>query len=79
MARNRERLNGLTYEVICDAISGDEAAEEQIYAYYEPYIVKLSKVPYYDNNNQLKYKIDEDIYMNLKIKLYEVLLKFRNS
>lgn len=69
--------NELTYDMICKAIEGDEEAAEEIFKYYEPYIIKLSKVAFYDENGYLKYKIDEDIYMSLKLKLQEVLLTFK--
>lgn len=69
--------DGITEDMICRALSGDEIAEEKICEHYEPYIVKLSKVPFYDNDGNLRYKIDEDIYMSLKLKLHEVILKFR--
>lgn len=36
----------LTYEMIHAALSGDEIAKEQVLEHYEPYIIKLSKVPY---------------------------------
>lgn len=74
---NTTRKDGLTYEMICKAIDGDETAQSQIFEYYEPYIITLSKIPFYDSSGQLKYKIDEDTYMCLKLKLQEVLLKFK--
>ena len=40
-----EKKAELTYEILCDAINGNEEAEELILTYYEPYIIKLSKVP----------------------------------
>ena len=52
----------LTYEIIRDAVNGDEEAEEIILDYYEPYIIKLSKLPYIDNEGEVAYVIDEDIY-----------------
>lgn len=33
----------LTYEIIRDAVNGNDEAEEFILDYYEPYIIKLSK------------------------------------
>ena len=67
----------LTYEMICKALDGDESAEEQIFNHYEPYIITLSKIPYYDIDGTLKYRIDEDIYMSLKLKLHEVVRSFK--
>lgn len=67
----------LTYEIICEAVKGDFEAEELIFEYYEPYIIKLSKVPYINNDGNVKYIIDEDIYMNLKLKLHSLILGFK--
>lgn len=71
-----ENKSELTYEMICDAINGDEEAEDFILAYYEPYIIKLSKVPVISSNGQIRYVIDEDIYMSLKLKLHELILGY---
>ena len=67
----------LTYEMIHAALSGDEMAKEQVLGHYEPYIIKLSKGPYFDEEGNIKYRIDEDIYMSLKLKLHEVMLVFK--
>lgn len=75
--KKRTYTDGLTEDIICKALGGDDMAEELICEHYEPYIVKLSKVPFYDNDGNLRYRIDEDIYMSLKLKLHEVILKFR--
>ena len=69
-----EKKAELTYEMIYDAINGDEEAEELILTYYEPYIIKLSKIPVISSNGQIRYVIDEDIYMSLKLKLHELIL-----
>ena len=37
-----EAKNELTYQIILDAINGNSEAEELIFTYYEPYIIKLS-------------------------------------
>ena len=75
--KSRNYTEGLSAKLICDAISGEETAQEKIFEHYEPYIIKLSKIPYYDEEGKIKYKIDEDIYMSLKLKLYEVMYKFK--
>ena len=62
--------------MICDAINGDEEAEDLILAYYEPYIIKISKVPVISSTGQIRYVIDEDIYMSLKLKLHELILGY---
>ena len=78
MIGNKRNYNeGLTPKLICEAISGVEDAQEKIFEHYEPYIIKLSKIPYYDDEGRIKYKIDEDIYMSLKLKLFEVMYKFK--
>lgn len=71
-----EKKAELTYEMIYDAINGDEEAEDLILAYYEPYIIKLSKVPVISSTGQIRYVIDEDIYMSLKLKLHELILGY---
>ncbi len=71
-----EKKAELTYEIICEAINGNEEAEELILTYYEPYIIKLSKIPVISSNGQIRYVIDEDIYMSLKLKLHELILGY---
>lgn len=77
IGNKRNYSEGLTPKLICEAISGVEDAQEKIFEHYEPYIIKLSKIPYYDDEGKIKYKIDEDIYMSLKLKLFEVMYKFK--
>lgn len=77
MNNNRDNRIELTYELICEAVQGNSEAEELIFDYYEPYIIKLSKVPYIDDEGNVKYMIDEDIYMNLKLKLHSLILGFK--
>lgn len=74
--KEKKYINKLTYEMVSNAIRGDEAAREQICDYYEPYIIKLAQVPFY-KEGRLQYKIDEDMYMRLKLKVYEVIQTFR--
>lgn len=63
----------LTYGIICAAAGGSEEAEEAIF----DYIIKLSKIPHINDDGQVRYIIDEDIYMSLKLKLHELILKFK--
>ena len=70
------KKTGLTYEIICEAVKGSNEAEELIFDYYEPYIIKLSKIPFINDEGQVKYIIDEDIYMSLKLKLHALILSF---
>lgn len=69
----------LTYEIICNAIKGDMEAEEAIFDYFEPYIIKLSKKPLINERGQVQYIIDEDIYMSLKLRLHELVGEFAVS
>lgn len=71
-----ENKTDLTYEMICDAVNGDERAEDFILAYYEPYIIKLSKIPVISTTGKIRYVIDEDIYMSLKMKLHELIIGY---
>ena len=58
-------------------MNGNDEAEEKIFDYFEPYIIKLSKLPYIDNSGEVAYVIDEDVYMNLKLKLHELIVNFK--
>lgn len=66
----------LTYEIICAAVNGDNEAEEYIFDYFEPYIIKLSKIPFIDKHNKVAYVIDEGIYMVLRLKLHSIIFDF---
>lgn len=72
-----QRSNDLTYEVIRAAVNGDYEAEDIIFDYFEPYIIKLSKIPFIDKENKVNYVIDEDIYMSLRLKLHSIILNFQ--
>lgn len=67
------RKQELTYEIIKDAKNGNRDAVEFIMNYYEAYIIQLSKVPYCDDRGEVKYYIDEDLYMTLKLRLQEAI------
>lgn len=77
MKINNDKKPELTYEIICAAVNGNEEAGEIIFDYYEPYIIKLSKIPYINDEGQVKYIIDEDIYMDIKVKLQKLILGFQ--
>lgn len=66
----------ITYKILYDAVNGNDEAEEFIFDYYEPYIIKLSKIPFINKQGQVSYTIDEDIYMSLKLKLHELIINF---
>lgn len=73
----KDKKKDLTYEIIRDAVNGNIEAEEFIFDYYEPYIIRLSKIPFIDKQGQVSYIIDEDIYMSLKLKLHELIINFK--
>ena len=73
----KDKGKNLTYEIIRDAVNGNDEAEEFIFDYYEPYIIKLSKIPFIDKHGQVSYIIDEDIYMSLRLKLHELIINFK--
>ncbi len=73
----KDKGKDLTYEIIRDAVNGNDEAEEFIFDYYEPYIIKLSKIPFIDKHGQVSYIIDEDIYMSLRLKLHELIINFK--
>lgn len=77
ISKNKGYTDDLSSELICSALAGEEDAQEKIFEHYEPYIIKLSKIPYYNEEGEIRYKIDEDIYMSLKLKLFEVMYKFK--
>ncbi len=66
---NTNKMQELTYEIIKNAKCGNEDAVEFIMNYYEAYIIQLSKMPYCDDRGVVKYYIDEDLYMTLKLRL----------
>ena len=71
------KKSDLTYKVIKEAVNGNDEAEELIFDYFEPYIIKLSKLPYIDDSGGVSYVIDEDVYMILKLKLHELIINFK--
>lgn len=77
MKRLKKKKPELTYEIIKAASQGDRKAEKKIYDYYEPYIICLSQVPYVDKHRQIKYAVDEDIYMSLRMKLHQLIRQFK--
>lgn len=77
MKNKHFKKSDLTYEIIKDAVNGNDEAEENIFDYFEPYIIKLSKLPYIDNSGKVAYVIDEDVYMSLKLKLHELIVNFK--
>ncbi len=77
MKNKHVKKSDLTYKIIKDAVNGNDEAEEKIFDYFEPYIIKLSKLPYIDTSGEVAYVIDEDVYMSLKLKLHELIVNFK--
>ena len=50
---------------------------KELLRYYEPYMIRLSKIPYIDKHGNVNYIIDEDIYISLKMKLHELIINFK--
>ena len=66
----------LTYEMLLAAKKGDADAELAIMDTYEPYIIKLSSFPQYSQKGKLIYRIDRDLYLELKLKLHSLIMDF---
>ena len=66
----------MTYEMLMAAKKGDADAELAIMDAYEPYIVKLSSFPQYSRKGELIYRIDRDLYLELKLKLHSLIMDF---
>ena len=74
--KSRE-VSRLNYDVILSAKNGDKEAINLIYEYYEPYIIKLSKIPVCNERGESVYIIKEELYLMLRAKLYELIDKFQ--
>ena len=66
----------VTYEVLMAAKKGDADAELSMMDAYEPYIIKLSSFPQYSRKGKLIYRIDRDLYLELKLKLHSLIMDF---
>lgn len=66
----------LSYETIVAAKHEDVDAVKAIINYYEPYIIDLSSFPECDGNGKIRYRIDRNLYIRLKLKLYSLIGKF---
>ena len=66
----------MTYEMLMAAKKGDADAELAIMDAYEPYIIKLSSFPQYSQKGNLIYRIDRDLYLELKLKLHSLIMDF---
>lgn len=61
-------------ETYASALNGDIGAECAILDFYEPYLIHMSRIPYYKENGDIRYFINEELYMSLKLKLHALLL-----
>ena len=52
----------LTFDLICKAAAGDKEATEEIMAYYESYIIALSKIPFYNKAGEVCYRMLKSIF-----------------
>jgi len=62
-------------EIYQSALNGDIGAECAILDFYEPYLIHMSRVPYYNVNGDIRYYINEELYMSLKLKLHSMILE----
>lgn len=69
--------NGLNFNLIQAAVSGDKVAIEKIVSIYEPYINKLASKKLFDEEGNEYIGIDIDLKEHLKTKLIEVIFKYR--
>ena len=73
MSNKKKRI--LTYDVIIRAVNGENDALENVLEYYEPLIIKMSKIPIYEDGS-VKYIVKQDLYIALKSGLYDIIKKF---
>lgn len=72
---NNKQNKELRYDVIIKAVNGENKALEIVFEYYEPLIIKMSKIPIYEDGS-VKYVVKQDLYITLKSKLYDIIRKF---
>lgn len=64
---------GLSFELIREAVSGDETAINRIVDIYEPYINTLSSQTLYDKDGNEVIGVNVDLHDYLKSKLIHVI------
>lgn len=69
--------NGLSYELIQNAVSGDETAINRIVAIYEPYINTLASQTLYDKAGNEIVGVNTDLHDYLKSKLIHVIHTYK--
>lgn len=72
---NNKQNKELKYDVIIKAVNGENEALESVLEYFEPLIIKMSKIPIYENGS-IKYIVKQDLYIALKSKLYDIIRRF---
>lgn len=69
--------NGLNFELIQSAVSGDQDAINRIVAIYEPYINTLSSQTLYDKDGNEVIGVNVDLHDYLKSKLIHVIHTYK--
>ncbi len=69
--------NGLDFELIREAVSGDETAINRIVDIYEPYINTLSSQTLYDKDGNEVIGVNVDLHDYLKSKLIHVIHTYK--
>ena len=68
---------GLGYELIKDAVSGNEEAINKLLSIYDPYMKSLSVRELIDENGDEYIGIDVDLYDRLKKKLLYIIHNYK--
>jgi len=66
----------LSLYTMSQAVSGDQAAIEEVVKAYEPYIAAQSTVKYINGNGETTERVDEDIVQSLRLTLIEAIPNF---
>ena len=68
---------GLSYELIKDAVSGNEEAINKMISIYDPYMKSLATRELLDDNGDEYIGIDVDLYDRLKKKLLYIIHNYK--
>ncbi len=69
--------NGISYDLIIKAVSGDIGAVEKITRIYQPYINSLASKRLFDEDGNEFIGIDVDAQERLQSKLLDIISKFK--
>lgn len=69
--------NGISYDLIIKAVSGDISAVDKITKAYQPYINSLASKRLFDENGNEFIGIDVDVQERLQTKLLDIISKFK--